>query len=175
MAGFWSSVYDFTKDMGPVIAAGASAWVAVVAYKVSKEAAEATQAQRDIAANQYKISLYEIRAEKYNNILKWKNKEWSSHDLSLKSIDELIVIVMDLENLCNANLYSEEISSIRFEVERRQLNLTGYIFCNITENDHEEKRELEQEIQNYKYELLTIAKKIIIETRYFLQVPQEPF
>lgn len=102
MACFWTlppyTFADFLSFGWDVIKAAVPAGVAWVAYKVSKEAAEATQAQRDIAANQYKISLYEIRAEKIKELKAWMEKTKIS-EYRPELGQELISLYGDVINL----------------------------------------------------------------------------
>ena len=170
-------VWDAAKAAVP-------AGVAWVAYKVSIEAKEATQAQRDIAANQYKISLYDVRKELVHRLDKWILENPRVTREMVIQLSEVINLSQDIKNLftvpVDINYISEnveEIKSLELEIsldiadlertDEKNIDSVGIYRKKITNNTL---------IRNHKSrDLYLYLKELSSNCRRQLVVPSAPY
>lgn len=158
--------------------------VAWVAYKVSVEAKDATQAQRDIAANQYKISLYDVRRDLINRFDKWIfNNPSINRELVIK-LSEIITLSKDIANIFPVPVDIEYISENVSEIKGIELEISfasgDLKRTDATEIDSIEKQQkiiLENTlIRNRKFRILYLYLKGLSEDcRKHLIVPSVPY
>lgn len=169
-------VWDAAKAAVP-------AGVAWVAYKVSIEAKEATQAQRDIAANQYLISLYEVRRECLDNLTTWINENKNTKD-TLASNSKITSILESIENTYSLDLNIKGIEKQIEDVLKENLREAAANALRAQEHDQKSQaaRELGAEAALYRSRhahfqglLVSQLKKIAAQCRAQLKVPDRPY
>ena len=111
-------VWDGLKAVGPA----AVAWVG---YKVSVEVKDATQAQKDIAANQYKISLYQARSEAIHKIEAWLRDNKVYHFGSVSEHYEIINLISNLNILLQGRINFDHIRSLIAEIFMLKMEYTS--------------------------------------------------
>ncbi|OUJ09314.1 hypothetical protein [Gluconobacter sp. DsW_058] len=174
----WKStdVLAFAWDAMKAAVPAAVAWVA---YKVSIEAKEATQAQRDIAANQYKISLYEVRSRAVQKIEVWLEKNPSNSNEIVKEYYDIMVLIDGINNLFgnkfHINAIEKTTKELRFLTSRyvSMKNLYYRVF------DKEQHRRIKLDeyrlkiIEQFNF-LRSLVETFLVEIRTELKVPDVP-
>jgi len=170
-------VWDALKAVVP-------AGVAWVAYKVSIEAKEATQAQRDIAANQYKISLYDVRKELIQRLDKWIFDNPSIDRELVIKLSEIIPLSQDIGNIFPVPIdvdYTheavEEIQDIELEISLLISDLEHTDTADLDSIRKQTQIILEKTlIRNHKFRTFyRYLKKLSEDCRKHLIVPSVPF
>jgi len=186
--GFWQipdwnleNVLGFFWDMAKAAVPAGVAWVA---YKVSVEAKEATQAQRDIASNQYKISLYEVRRDALLRLDKWllSNKDYERDDTD--QYPEIVIIIYNINNVFTVDFDFDEINNlieIINEVDEYLIIMEDDSFSSMDSFERLDSDFLGKmtgikfRLTREHRELCVILKRIADDCREQLRVPASPY
>lgn len=159
--------------------AGVTAWLAWVTYKVSVQAKDATRAQRDIAANQYKVSLYEIRLKAVQNIEIWINENTEEKIDVNDDFNKIIIYLNGINNLFDNKYDIYPIKCLVGEIEslaRDRISISN-LYTKVFDLNSEKQAQI-MEIYSRMLEnfirLRCLVIKILDEVRYELRVPSAP-
>ncbi|MBS1044508.1 hypothetical protein [Gluconobacter cerinus] len=165
-------VWDALKAVVP-------AGVAWVAYKVSIEAKDATQAQRDIAANQYKISLYEARSQAINRIENWIRENEKYKFETINDHYEIINLFSNLNNLFDGKIEYENIKisvANLFVLHMQFIEMENSLSLCAEEDEYDEVKikDLSQKIISDFQFLKLQVQTLLHQVRNLLIVPEPP-
>jgi len=186
--GFWQipdwnleGVLGFFWDLAKAAVPAGVAWVA---YKVSVEAKEATQAQKDIAANQYLISLYDVRRSSLSKLTTWlksnENKTLGKLDRNsdipdiIQEIKETYCIELNVRDIDKkiSGILAEELQASALDdlAEREHCPWSAAAKDLIAEAARH--RALHADLQRLFVDDL---ENIVLECRAKLKVPDQPY
>ena len=183
-SSFWTLPPHQAKDIAGYIfnavQAGITAWLAWVGYKVAKQSKDATQAQRDIASNQYKISLYQVRREALDDLDSWiyQNQEYDFQKYEkyrkVISLIQCIDCVFDADT--NLGKIKEKITQIRVLDPRIGLSqIPGMPARYIALGKGIEHVTGQNRASGIYSELLEELETIAVAFRKSLKVPSRPY
>ncbi len=164
--------------------AAAPALVAWVAYKVSVEAKDATQAQKDIAANQYLISLYDVRRSSLSKLTTWlksnENKILGTRETNsdipdiIQEIEDTYCMNFNIRGIDKqiADILAEELQASVLDkwVERESDHSSQAVRNSLAEAAHHRARHAE-----FQRLLVDDLEKIVLKCRAKLKVPDQPY
>lgn len=183
-SSFWTLPPHQVKDVVGYIfnaaQAGVTAWLAWAAYKVAEQSKDATKAQRDIASNHYKISLYQIRKDKLDDLYLWlsNNKEYNfrkynKYKLINNIISDIDIVFNTETDLLIVNNLLEDIRNSDSRVVLSQIPGMNEIVFSRIRNDSDAENQVKA--SNIFTDLLKEIEKIAAAYRECLKVPAQPY